>query len=127
MPFTNAKLGIIFSRMLIGKSNWCNQLARDHFDSLCLNDEEGENLKMFHPKPSIHLWFSEKVQKLAWVQKLIDETSKMQLQCKCSEFVDIIELAVLDLKGESCAIFEFFSQFNCNSQEGTFKECCFQF
>ena len=34
LPFTNAKLERMFLRMLRVKSDWCNQLTKDHLDSL---------------------------------------------------------------------------------------------
>ena len=38
MPFTNAKLERIFWRMLRVKSNWRNQLTRDHLESFLGNE-----------------------------------------------------------------------------------------
>ena len=57
MPFTNANLERMFSRMLRVKSDWSNRLTRDHLDSLLRIDEEGESLKMFNPESAINLWF----------------------------------------------------------------------
>ena len=64
MPFTNAKLERMFSRMLRMKSDWRNQLAGDHLNSLLRINEEGESLKMFNPEPTINLWFNDKVRRL---------------------------------------------------------------
>ena len=53
MPFTNDNLEKMFSRMLRVKSDWHNQLTRDHLHSLLETDEEGKSLKMFNPEPGI--------------------------------------------------------------------------
>ena len=107
MPFTNAKLERMFSRMLRVKSDWCNQLTRDHLGSLLRINEEGESLKIFNPEPAINLWFNDIVRRLR-ASSHRNSTMKRQ-KCRDTEFVDIAELAMSDLEDQSDTMFEGFS------------------
>ena len=107
MPFTNAKLERMFSRMLRGKSDWHNQLNKDHLDSLLRINKEGENLKMFNPEPAINLWFNDKVRRLTASSH---RSSSIKRQKRShTEFVDIAKLMMSDLKDKSHTVFEGFS------------------
>ena len=97
MPFTNAKLERMFSRMLRGKSDWHNQLNKD----------QGESLKMFNPEPAINLWFNDKVRRLTASSH---RSSSIKRQKRShTEFVDIAKLVMSDLKDKSHTVFEGFS------------------
>ena len=107
MPFTNAKLERMFSRMLRVKSDWRDQLTRDHLDSLLWINVEGEILEMFNPEPAVNLWFNDKVWRLT-ASSHRNSTIKHQKHSD-TEFVDIAELAMSDLEDDSDTIFEGFS------------------
>ena len=107
MPFTNAKLERMFSRMLRVKSDWRNRLTRDHLDSLLRINEEGESLKMINPESAINLWFNDKVRRLT-ASLRINSTMKRQKRSDTA-FVNIAELTMSDLEDESDTIFEGFS------------------
>ena len=107
MPFTNAKLERMFSRMLRGKSDWHNQLNKDHLDSLLRINKEGESLKMFNPEPAINLWLNDKVRRLTASSH---RSSSIKRQKRShTEFVDIAKLVMSDLKDKSHTVFEGFS------------------
>ena len=107
MPFTNAKVERMFSRMLRVKSDWRDRLTRDHLDSLLWINVEGEILEMFNPEPAVNLWFNDKVWRLT-ASSHRNSTIKRQ-KCSDTEFVDIAELAMSDLEDDSNTIFEGFS------------------
>ena len=77
MPFINAKLERMFSRMLTVKSDWRNRLTMDHLDSLLPISEDGESLKMFNPKPAVNLRFNDKLRRLT-APSHINSTKKRQ-------------------------------------------------
>ena len=107
MPFINAKLERMFSRILRVKSDSRNRLTRDHLDLLLRIDEEGESLEMFNSEPAINLWFSDKVRRLT-VSSHRSSTMKREKRSD-TEFVNITELAMSDLEDQSDTIFEGFA------------------
>ena len=61
IPFTNAKLEVMFSRMLHKKTDRRNQLNRQHLDALLCTGEEGQSIVEFDPNGAINLWFNNKL------------------------------------------------------------------
>ena len=61
IPFTNAKVERLFSRMNRVKTIERNRLGRDRLDLYLRVGEEGPDIEEFDPDIIIDLWFSEKV------------------------------------------------------------------
>ena len=64
IPFTNAKVERLFSRMNRVKTIERNRLGRDRLDLYLRVGEEGPDIEEFDPGIVIDLWFSEKVRRL---------------------------------------------------------------
>ena len=64
IPFTNAKVERLFSRINRVKAIKRNRLGRDHLDLHLRVGEEGPDIEEFDPDIKIDLWFSEKVRQL---------------------------------------------------------------
>ena len=77
MPFSKIKLDRKFLQMLRVKSDWCNQLTKDHLESLLQINKDEESLKMFNSEPLINHWLNDKVQIGSFLtRKLNNETPK---------------------------------------------------
>ena len=61
VPFTNAKVERVFSRM---KTDVRNRLKRDRLDVYLRVGDDGMSVKDFNPDPIIDLWFKDKVRRL---------------------------------------------------------------
>ena len=62
MPFSNAKLEQMFSRMARVKTDYHNRLSRSLLDACLCVSEEGVSISSFDPDPAIKQWYEIKVQ-----------------------------------------------------------------
>ena len=58
LPFTDAKLERMFSRMKRVKSDWRSSLSRGRLDTLLRISEEGPSIFDFNPATSIDAWYA---------------------------------------------------------------------
>ena len=92
IPFKNAKLERMFSRMLRVKTNWRNRLNRQHFDTLLCIGQEGRTIGEFDPNDAMNLWFSDKVCCLIASQH--KSCSEKRQKVNENQHVDIATLAM---------------------------------
>ena len=95
-PFSNAKLGRMFSRMNRIKTNWRNRLSRE---GLLRIGEDGPQVKDFSPDIYIDSWFNSKVRQLnSGPHKYPEKRQKAQNQDGEQSVVDLSTLNVSDLE-----------------------------
>ena len=64
VPFTNAKVERVFSRMNRVKTDFRNRLKRDRLDVLLHVGADGMSIGEFDPDLIINIWFEEKVRRV---------------------------------------------------------------
>ena len=64
VPFTNAKVERIFSKINRVKTDSRNRLSRARLDVFLINGEKGPSTESFNADPVIDLWFKDKVRRL---------------------------------------------------------------
>ena len=64
VPFTNAKVEHIFSKMNRVKTDSRNRLSRARLDVFLRVDVEGPSIESFNASPVIDLWFNDRVRRL---------------------------------------------------------------
>ena len=64
VPFTNAKVERIFSKMNRVKTDLRNRLSRARLDVFLRVGEEGPSIEKFNADPVIDLWFNDRVRRL---------------------------------------------------------------
>ena len=106
VPFTNAKVERLFSRMNRVKTDIRNRLSRRRLD-VCLHvGEEGPDVAGFDPDPVIDKWFADKTRRLTAGPHNYGKRSKHN-DGSTSSFIDLDKLTMSDLE-ESADEFESF-------------------
>ena len=105
VPFTNAKVEPLFSRMNRVKTDIRNRLSHRRLD-VCLRVGEGPNVSGFDPDPVIDKWFTDKTHRLTTCPVNYGKRSKHN-DGSTSSFIDLDKLTMSDLE-ESTDEFESF-------------------
>ena len=95
LPFTNAKVERMFSRMNRTKTDWRNRLNRDSIDALLRIGEEGPSVKDFNPDQGIERWYNAKVRRLTAQP---NKYSKRQKSSSSSASVNLSSFVLSDLE-----------------------------
>ena len=61
VPFTNAKVERIFSRMARVKIDWRNRFGLDRLDAVLRIGEDGPEMTNFDPLNAMTLWYNDEV------------------------------------------------------------------
>ena len=106
VPFTNAKVERLFSRMNRVKTDIRNRLSRRRLDVCLRVSEEGPDVAGFDPDPVIDKWFVDKTCRLNADPHNYGKRSKHN-DGSTSYFIDLDKLTMSDLE-ESADEFEGF-------------------
>ena len=106
VPFTNAKVERLFSRMNRVKTDIRNRLSRRRLDVCLRVGEEGPDVAGFDPDPVIDKWFADKTRRLTAGPHNYGKRSKHN-DGSTSSFIDLDKLTMSDLE-ESADEFESF-------------------
>ena len=98
VPFTNAKVERMFSRMARVKTDWRNRLGRDRLDALLRIGEDGPEMTNFDPSNAMTLWYNDKVRRLTAGPHNYPKSRKINAKEKQ---VDISTMTLSDLEGDS--------------------------
>ena len=106
VPFTNAIVEHLFSRMNRVKTDFCNRLSRSRLDACLRVGEEGSDIKNFYPDWVINCWWIEKERRLKSGPHDYPATKKPHMNS--AEYVDLSTLTMSDLKNsDDQAFFSF--------------------
>ena len=89
---------VCFRNLLRVKTNWRNQLNRQHLDALLCIGEEGQSIGEFDPNDTINLRFNDKVHCLTALQQ--KSCYEKQHNVNENKYVDIATLGMSDLEDD---------------------------
>ena len=95
VPFTNAIVECLFSRMNRVKTDFRNRLSQSRLDT-CLHVGEGSDIKNFNPDRVINRWWIEKERHLKSCSHDYPATKKPCMNS--AEYVDLSTLMMSDLE-----------------------------
>ena len=96
VPFTNAIVERLFSRMNRVKTDFRNRLSRSRLDTCLRVGEEGPSNKDFVPDRVIDCWWTEKERRLKSHEH--NCPSKKRPRLNSAEYVDLSTLTMSDLE-----------------------------
>ena len=96
VPFTNAIVEHLFSRMNRVKTDFRNRLSRSRLDTCLRVGEEGSDIKNFDPDRVINHWWIEKERRLKSGPRDYPPTKKPHMNS--AEYVDLSTLTMSDLE-----------------------------
>ena len=97
VPFTNAKVERLFSRMNRVKTDICNRLSRRRLDVCLRVGEEGPDVTGFDPDPVIDKWFTDKTRCFTAGPHNYGKRSKNNVG-STKPYFDLDKLTMSDLK-----------------------------
>ena len=97
IPFTNAKVEKLFSKMKHVKTIARNWLGRDRLDLLLCVGEKGPPLEALNPHVVADMWFSDKV---CCLRAGPQQPKCTQEEGDTSSYIDLDSIAMPDLKDE---------------------------
>ena len=109
IPFSNAMLERMFSRMSRVKTDWRSRLSRQNLDALLRIGEEGPEVSDFDANDSIDHWFSDRVRRLTSSTHKYPEKRK---RLNDKSVVDIAMLALSDLEDEDSNVLDYLVRFD---------------
>ena len=95
MPFGNAKLERMFSRMARVKNDYRNRLGRDLLDACLRVSEEGCDIASFNTDSAISVWYKKKEIRLAG--KPHNYPSKRKQVSSVSSSVSVVDIVTITL------------------------------
>ena len=97
VPFTNAKVERLFSRMNRAKTDLRSWLSHNHLDVCLKIGGEDVAVDAYNPYPVIELWLSERVHHLKSGSHNLSKHVKIGLSCE-GNYIDLVESTLPNLE-----------------------------